>query len=105
MQRVVKRRILLGRMVRDDHDRTVVQGQKQSCTAETQNQSQPAEEPAGPERAQRRERVPPESREPTERQPDLLHWKKLNVEEEAETWCQVSTQRLLTVCKLYCFGI
>ncbi|TDH16522.1 hypothetical protein EPR50_G00020110 [Perca flavescens] len=78
-------------MVRDNHDRTVVQGQKQSCAAETQNQSQPAREPAGPERAQSPERVPPESQAPTERQQDLLHWEEISVEEEAENWCQPVT--------------
>ncbi|KAA8594592.1 suppressor of cytokine signaling 1 [Etheostoma spectabile] len=73
-------------MVRDDHDRTVVQGQKQSCAAETQNQSQPAKEPAGPEQAQSPERVPAESQEPTEKKLDLLHW-KTHVEEDDDTWC------------------
>lgn len=90
-QQAVKRRILLCRMVRDNLDRAVVQSRKQIRAAVTQNQSQPPEEPAGPERAQSPERVQPESQEPTERPLDLLHWKKLCFEEEPETWCQTVT--------------
>lgn len=82
-------------MVRDKLDKTVVQSQKQKCAAVTQSQSQPPEEP---QRAQSSERVKPEIQEPAERQLDLLHWNKLNLEEEPETWRQVSTQSLLTVC-------
>ncbi|XP_037620094.1 suppressor of cytokine signaling 1b [Sebastes umbrosus] len=75
-------------MVRDNLDR-VVPSRKQNRAAETQNQSQPPEEPAGPERAQSPEKVQPESQEPTERQLDLLNWKKLNLQEEPEAWCQL----------------
>ncbi|XP_068445337.1 suppressor of cytokine signaling 1-like [Clinocottus analis] len=71
-------------MVRDNLDKTVVQSRKQNRAAETQ--SQPPEEPAEPEPAQR-----PESREPTESQLDVLQWKKLNLHEEPETWCQPIT--------------
>ncbi|XP_068583649.1 suppressor of cytokine signaling 1-like [Cebidichthys violaceus] len=73
-------------MVRDNLDRTVVPSKKQNGAAETQNRSQPPEEPAGPERVQSPERVQPETQEPTESQLDLLHWKKLNLHEEPETW-------------------
>lgn len=82
-------------MVRDNLDITVVQSQKQKCEAVTQSQTQPPEEP---QRAQNLERVNPESQETAEGQLDLLHWNKLNLEEEPETWHQVSTQSLLTVC-------
>lgn len=92
VQQAIKRRILLCRMVRDNLNRTIVQSQKQNCTAETQSQSQPPEEPAGPERAQSPESVNPESQEPTDRQLDLLFWSKFDLEEEPETWCQVSTK-------------
>ncbi|XP_041790183.1 suppressor of cytokine signaling 1-like [Chelmon rostratus] len=78
-------------MVRDNLNRTIVQSQKQNCTAETQSQSQPPEEPAGPERAQSPESVNPESQEPTDRQLDLLFWSKFDLEEEPETWCQPVT--------------
>lgn len=66
------------RMVRDNLQRTVTQNQKQNHAAETQSQSQPAED------------IRPETQEPTERQLDLLHWHKLNLEEEPEPWNQVS---------------
>lgn len=91
MQPVVKKRILLCRMVRDNLNKTVVQSQRQSRTAETQSQSQSSEEPARHEQAQSQKRVNPESQEPTERQLDLLHWSKLNFEEEPETWHQSLT--------------
>lgn len=70
------------RMVRDNLQRTVAQNQKQNHAAETQSQSQPTGEPA--------ESIRPETQEPTERQLDLLHWHKLNFEEEPEPWHQVS---------------
>lgn len=88
MQQVVKRRILLCRMVRDNLDRKVVQSRKQNHPADTQNQSQPPEEPAVPERARSPERVQPESQEPTERQLDLLLWQKLNSNGEPGSLCQ-----------------
>ncbi|XP_059199383.1 suppressor of cytokine signaling 1-like [Centropristis striata] len=75
-------------MVRDNLNRTVVQSKIQNGAAETQNRSQPPEEPARAERAQGPERAQPESLEPTERQLDLLLWKKLNLQEDPETWCQ-----------------
>ncbi|XP_033479236.1 suppressor of cytokine signaling 1-like isoform X1 [Epinephelus lanceolatus] len=75
-------------MVRDNLDRTVVQSRKQNHTADSQNQSQPPEEPVGPKRAQSPERVQPESQEETGRQLDLLCWKKLNLQKDPETWCQ-----------------
>ena len=84
-------------MVRDNLGSSVVQSRKQNGTAEPQNQRQPTEGPAGPERAQSPERVQPESLEPTERQLSLLQWKKLNLEEEPEAWFQVSAQCFLTV--------
>ena len=87
-------------MVRDNLDRKVVQSRKQNHTADTQNQSQPPEEPAAPERARSPERVQPESQEPTERQLDLLLWQKRNLNGEPGSLCQVSTQRLLTVALL-----
>ncbi len=89
-------------MVRDNLDRTVVQSQKQIRAAETQSQSQPAEAPAGPERAQNPDRVKSESQEPTERQLDLLLWNKLNLAEEPESWRQVGTQTLLAVTHSLC---
>ncbi|XP_033479237.1 suppressor of cytokine signaling 1-like isoform X2 [Epinephelus lanceolatus] len=76
-------------MVRDNLDRTVVQSRKQNHTADSQNQSQPPEEPVGPKRAQSPERVQPESQEETGRQLDLLCWKKLNLQKDPETWCQL----------------
>ncbi|XP_070683878.1 suppressor of cytokine signaling 1-like [Pempheris klunzingeri] len=75
-------------MVRDSLDKAVAQSQEQNLAAETQNQSQPAEEPTGPERAQSPNRVEPESQEPTERQLDLLLWNKLNLDKEPDTWSQ-----------------
>lgn len=72
-------------MVRDNLNRAVVESQKQNHAAETQNQRQPPEEPAGPERAQSPERVEAESHEPTERQLDLLQWSKLKFEGEPES--------------------
>ncbi|XP_070773886.1 suppressor of cytokine signaling 1b [Enoplosus armatus] len=78
-------------MVRDNLDKTEVQSQRQNRAAETQSQRQPPEEPAGPERALSPERVSPQSQEPTERQLDLLHWNKLRLEEEPETWRQSVT--------------
>ncbi|XP_029291101.1 suppressor of cytokine signaling 1-like [Cottoperca gobio] len=99
---MVKRRILLCRMVKDNLDRTVAENssRKQNHAADTQNQSQPPEEHAGPERARSTERVQPESQEPTEMQPDFLHWKKFNLKGEPETSCEPVTEadgeRLLT---------
>ncbi|XP_044047526.1 suppressor of cytokine signaling 1b [Siniperca chuatsi] len=78
-------------MVRENLDKTVVQSQKQNRAAETQSQSHSPEELAGSERAQSPERVNPESQELTDRQLDLLHWSKLSLEEEPETWCQSVT--------------
>lgn len=75
-------------MVRDNLDKTVALSGKQHSTAETQNQSQTPEEPAEPEQAQSSERVQPETQEPTERQLDLLNWKKLNLQEDPEAWRQ-----------------
>lgn len=95
MQQVVKKRVLLCRMVKDNLDKTVAQSQKQNRAAETQSQSHPPEEPAGPE--QSLERVKPDSSEPTGRQLDLLLWHKLNLEEEPEDWRQVSIQSKHTV--------
>lgn len=89
MQQAVKTGILLCRMVRDNLDRTVVQSRKQNHTADSQNQSQPPEEPVGPKRAQSPEGVQPESQEETDRQLDLLCWKKLNLQEDPESWCQL----------------
>ncbi|XP_008282620.1 suppressor of cytokine signaling 1-like [Stegastes partitus] len=74
-------------MVRDNLNRAVVQSQKPNHAAETESQSQPTEEPAGPEPAQSPERVQPESQEPTERQLDLLLWSKLK-KEGPESWSQ-----------------
>lgn len=92
MQQVATKRILHCRMVRDNIDRTVVQNLKQNRAAETQNQSQPPEEPARPEQAQSPERVKPEGQEQKTRQLDPLHWKQLltehDSEEEPETWHQ-----------------
>lgn len=78
-------------MVRDNLDRAGVQSQKQNHTTETQSQSQPPEEPAGPEQAPSREQVNPENHELTERHLDLLLWRKLSFEEEPESWCQPVT--------------
>lgn len=85
---MVKTRIVLCRMVRDNLIRTAVQSQKQNQAAETQSQSQASEEPAGPEPPQSPDRVKPESPEPTEKQLDFL----LSCEDEAEFWGQVSAQ-------------
>nr|AYP19440.1 suppressor of cytokine signaling 1b [Miichthys miiuy] len=63
-------------MVRDSLNRTVVPSPKP-------NQSQAPEEPAGPEQNR-------ESTEPTKSRLDLLQWSKLNLEEEPESWCQVT---------------
>ncbi|XP_018539976.2 LOW QUALITY PROTEIN: suppressor of cytokine signaling 1-like [Lates calcarifer] len=76
-------------MVKDNLDKTVAQSQKQNRAAETQSQSHPPEEPAGPEQSP--ERVKPDSSEPTGRQLDLLLWHKLNLEEEPEDWRQLVT--------------
>ncbi|XP_054460641.1 suppressor of cytokine signaling 1b [Anoplopoma fimbria] len=78
-------------MVKDNLDRTVVQSRTQNCAAQTQNQSQPPEEPSGPERDQSPERVEPESQEPTESELDLLLWEKLHLHEEPEAWSQPIT--------------
>lgn len=75
-------------MVRDNPNRTVLQSQKQKCTAETQSQCQP---PEGPEIAQSQERPNPESQELTGQQLDLLLWNKLSLEEEPDTWRQPVT--------------
>ena len=88
MQQVVKTRILLSRMVRDNLDKTGVKSRTQNHTAETQSQSQRPEEPAGTELNP--EKIQPNREEPTERQLDLLHWHKLNFEEAPETWRKVS---------------
>nr|XP_020470014.1 suppressor of cytokine signaling 1-like [Monopterus albus]XP_020470015.1 suppressor of cytokine signaling 1-like [Monopterus albus]XP_020470016.1 suppressor of cytokine signaling 1-like [Monopterus albus] len=72
-------------MVRDNLARTAAQSEKQNHAAETQSPSQPGEEPAAPEQS-------PESQEPTQRQLDILHWRKLSLEGEAETWCQPLTE-------------
>lgn len=91
MQQADTTGIFLCRMVRDNLDRTVVQSQKQIRAAETQSQSRPPEEPAEPERAQNPDRVKPESQEPTKSQLDLLFSKKLNLEEDPESWRQAVT--------------
>lgn len=88
---MIKRRVLLCRMVRDNLGRTIAQSQKQSCTAETQSQSQPPDEPEGPDQAQSLERANPESQEPTERQLDLLSWNRFSLEEDNEGWHQSLT--------------
>ncbi|KAG8014643.1 Suppressor of cytokine signaling 1 [Nibea albiflora] len=63
-------------MVRDSLSGTVVPSPKP-------NQSQAPEEPAGPEQN-------PEGTEPTKSQLDLLQWSDFNLEEEPESWCQVT---------------
>ncbi|XP_020495315.1 suppressor of cytokine signaling 1 [Labrus bergylta] len=73
-------------MVRDNLDKSVVQSKEQNQASESQNQH--PEEPEGPERRKSPETVEAESEEPTERQLDLLHWKKFNFEEESDTWRQ-----------------
>ncbi|XP_053195773.1 suppressor of cytokine signaling 1-like [Scomber japonicus] len=89
---MAKKRILHSRMVRDNLDRTVVQSLEQNRAAETQNQSQPPEEPARPEQPRSPEGAEPESREPSKKQLSLLHWRQFltqhDSEEEAETWNQ-----------------
>nr|XP_040043673.1 suppressor of cytokine signaling 1-like [Gasterosteus aculeatus aculeatus] len=76
-------------MVRDDLERTVVQSREPDGAAETQNQSQPPQEPAAPERVEGPERVQPESREPTQSLLDLLRWKELNSHEDPDRWFQL----------------
>ncbi|XP_069023850.1 suppressor of cytokine signaling 1b [Embiotoca jacksoni] len=78
-------------MVRDNLNKTVVQSQKKRHAAETESQSKPPEEPAGPERGQSPERVKTESQKPTDRQPDLLRWSKFKLEDEPESWGQPVT--------------
>lgn len=90
MQRAIKRRILLCRMVRDNLDRTV-QSQKQDHTAATQSQSQPAEEPAAPKRTQSPERAKPKSQGPTHSRLELLFRDNLYLEEQPEAWRQPLT--------------
>lgn len=75
-------------MVGDGIGRTAEQSQKESCEAETQIQSQPSAEGAEPQQALG-------SPEKQELQLDFLHWRKLNFEEEPETWQQVSRRRVL----------
>lgn len=89
VQQVVKKKILHCRMVRDNLEKELAQSRQQNVTAETQSQSEAAEEPRGPEQSP--ERVKEGSQEPTERQLDILHWSKLNLREEAETWRQLVT--------------
>ncbi|XP_040000988.1 suppressor of cytokine signaling 1-like [Xiphias gladius] len=81
--------ILLCRMVRDNVDKTLVESREQNHAAETQSQSQNPKEPAGPEPSA--ERVKPNNQDPTEREPDLLHWNKPSLEEEPEPWRQPVT--------------
>ncbi|XP_071360540.1 suppressor of cytokine signaling 1b [Trachinotus anak] len=76
-------------MVRDNLEKTAVQSRKENLAAQTQSESQPPEEPAGPEQSP--ERVELDSQEPTERQLDLLLWNKLHLKEEAGTWHQLVT--------------
>lgn len=87
--------ILLCRMVRDNVDKTLVESREQNHAAETQSQSQNPKEPAGPEPSA--ERVKPNNQDPTEREPDLLHWNKPSLEEEPEPWRQVSIQSKCTL--------
>lgn len=93
VQQVVKKKILHCRMVRDNPEKKFAQSRQQSVTAEaqSQSQSQAPEEPVGLEQSP--EGVKGDSQEPTERQLDILHWSKLNLREEAETWQQVSIPR------------
>lgn len=95
VQQLDKGRTFLSRMVRDDLERTVVQSREPDGAAETQNQSQPPQEPAAPERVEGPERVQPESREPTQSLLDLLRWKELNCHEDPDRWFQVGPRRLL----------
>lgn len=78
-------RILLGRMVRDN----------QKCSAVTQSQSHCPEEA---KKGESSESVCPESQEPEEKSFHLLLQKKINSEEEDETWSEVSTDCLPTDC-------
>ncbi|XP_029001315.1 suppressor of cytokine signaling 1-like [Betta splendens] len=80
------------RMVRDNFKRTVVQNQKENHAAETPSQSQPSGEPAAEPAAEPSESVTAQSREPTERQLDLLHWHKLRFVAEPEAWNKPSSQ-------------
>lgn len=92
MQQVVKRRIVLCRMVRDNCNKVVVQSPKQSHAAEPQSPSEPSEE--------HREQSPNRA-ESRERQLDLLHWVKNNYEEDAELWVSVHDHSLLILLMLF----
>lgn len=76
-------------MIRDGIGRKVEQSQKQGCVAEIEIQSQPSEEAAEPQQA------PGSPEKQKELKLDFPHWRKLNFEEEPETWQQVSTRRVL----------
>lgn len=96
MQQVVKRRIVLCRMVRDNCNKVVVQSPKQSHAAEPQSPSEPSEE--------HREQSPNRA-ESRERQLDLLHWVKNNYEEDAEPWVSVRDHSLLIFLVIDCLNI
>ncbi|CAJ1052619.1 suppressor of cytokine signaling 1b [Xyrichtys novacula] len=86
VQQTDKRKTHFCRMVRDNLDKSVVQSQEASQVAESQNQR--PEEPAGHEQGRSPERDKPESPELRERQLDFLHWNKLILREEPDTWQQ-----------------
>lgn len=75
-------------MVKDNLDKTKQQSPKQNRTAEPQSQGQHREQHAATEQ----NTVRAESQEPAERQLDSLIWMKLSLEEQAESWHQVSTR-------------
>lgn len=91
MQQVAKKKILHCRMVRDNLEKKLAQSRQENITAEAQSQSEAAEDPGGHEQSP--EKAKEGSQEPTERQLDILHWSKLNLREEAETWRQVSIRK------------
>lgn len=77
----------LCRMVRDELHQTDVTCKKPT-QADAQTQTDPPEEPAGPERA-----LTSEGRRLLEGELDFLQWNKLSFEEEPETWPEVSARR------------
>lgn len=74
-------------MVKDELHKTDVKSKKASGSADAQTQTEGPEELAGPGRTQT-----PESHNGAEKELDFLQWKKLCLEEQAESWQNVSAR-------------
>ncbi|CAG5928693.1 unnamed protein product [Menidia menidia] len=81
-------------MVRDSLNRTAVQSEKQSQSAETESQTQTPGDTAEPKQSQSPGKVQPESQETPEEleeQLDLLLRKKFSFEDDPESWSLAET--------------